>query len=1327
MKKVICIGGGTVLAFCILSSFFVAWIYLSQTALQFLVKRVAVIYSDIFTVEEVTGSLSRGVSFSGLSLRLANGVVEIEKGYFRIRGEKLFNGILDFEHVALANGLFKKDDKENIDKPQDFMKLSDISLPVKIVLESCTITNMKQMQNNEAKEVLSTLQLAGAYQESRLEISECLLAAEKFGADISGELFTEKSWPVNIAGRWSFRTDKEFDFTGFLQMTGDVGSLHMDISFQQPLTGGITTQLSVSDALAWRSEISLLHVDPALAFSACSGDISLSATVSGRYTGNTVETDIAVENGGGTVCGYSFSAQGAAHYDGKLLGITTFDLKSTAGRAHVHGSVGENLDLLGTIIVTDAAALYPEIHGNMDAKFHVTGPLAAPDVEVRAKAADLEGLGVTSNETSLFLNGALSPASRFQISLQASDLKIQNHPIKHISLNYSGRLDNHDVELLVDHEDTHSVLDLAGGLEREIWQGQVTGFTATHTTQGTLLLKEPVDVQIGHSSSEVERFCLYHQAGSICSSFLFDEQKWEADLELVAFDPVFFISSVTGDINAFVELAGDLEDSSLAVTVSKASGIILDRIFEAKGHATIKDGMLHIDDSSLHYGDASIVMEGALGRKNDFTFLFDIADVSLFFPERVEGALFLKGNISGDMDHPVVDAVLQAGNLRYEQYNIASLTGKGVIEDGAAGNIFMDFAGSDLEAGAITVDSFSLKSAGIWEKHTCEVNVNSSEGDFTVSALLHFTEDWQIVVEDIQGDNTRIGNFVLQEDTIIQKENSHISMTPLCLDGEAFAGCIESLDMGEEGGRLRGNIRKLDISLLPPADREYDVSGIMSGHINLLYNAGDGPKLQGELSAPQIAVAGGSEDNPLGFHFSKVDLVFSYADKKGEASLVALPEKGGKISTTIAVVMAEDDFSTYPLTGNVQVQLADLSLVELLSKEELRARGHLAGDIAIEGSVGVPELHGDIALHDGALEFTSLGSRLENLTVDVDFEKNTTAFTVHGISGEGSLSGTGEFRAFEGERWSLEADITAKMLNAIRTEEYDFILDAQLAVACNEQGGTVKGDIQARDGSITILSEADVVSVSKDVVFIDGSEKTKEYPLETSLWIDVDENVKFTGYGLTTGLSGSLLYESMPGMLPVATGEITAVDGVFSLYTTDLNIERGRLLFKGGVLENPGIDIRAVREVADKEVGVSVGGTLEDMKIELFSDPVMEENDIIAYLVIGKSMKSSEEDERGIVGSIVSILGAEQLSNFADDLEYLFIDEVYLEGSTASGDMSVVFGKYLMDDLFIGYDHSFYKNLGEFKIRYDLGHGFSIETQTSSESSGGDLMYTIDL
>jgi translocation and assembly module TamB len=70
------------------------------------------------------------------------------------------------------------------------------------------------------------------------------------------------------------------------------------------------------------------------------------------------------------------------------------------------------------------------------------------------------------------------------------------------------------------------------------------------------------------------------------------------------------------------------------------------------------------------------------------------------------------------------------------------------------------------------------------------------------------------------------------------------------------------------------------------------------------------------------------------------------------------------------------------------------------------------------------------------------------------------------------------------------------------------------------------------------------------------------------------------------------------------------------------------------------------------------------------------------------------------------------------------IDDLHLEGSSRKEDVSLVVGKRITEDLYIGYDMNMFSRLGQFRVRYDLSRGFYVETRSSSESTGADIIYT---
>ena len=94
----------------------------------------------------------------------------------------------------------------------------------------------------------------------------------------------------------------------------------------------------------------------------------------------------------------------------------------------------------------------------------------------------------------------------------------------------------------------------------------------------------------------------------------------------------------------------------------------------------------------------------------------------------------------------------------------------------------------------------------------------------------------------------------------------------------------------------------------------------------------------------------------------------------------------------------------------------------------------------------------------------------------------------------------------------------------------------------------------------------------------------------------------FVGQGFNSGLAGKLHVKTTAGNQLVADGTINAVRGTYTAFGQRLAIERGRLYFNGP-LDNPGLDVLALRKNLAVEAGVEVTGTVQVPLVRLTSTP----------------------------------------------------------------------------------------------------------------------------
>src|SRR5574343_273652 len=122
--------------------------------------------------------------------------------------------------------------------------------------------------------------------------------------------------------------------------------------------------------------------------------------------------------------------------------------------------------------------------------------------------------------------------------------------------------------------------------------------------------------------------------------------------------------------------------------------------------------------------------------------------------------------------------------------------------------------------------------------------------------------------------------------------------------------------------------------------------------------------------------------------------------------------------------------------------------------------------------------------------------------------------------------------------------------------------------------------------------------------------------LDLDIATDLGANFLFSGAGLSSRLAGEVRITAKGRDLPRASGTIRTRDGRFDAYGQKLAIERGVLSFNG-LLDNPALDVRAVRKGLAVEPGVQISGTAQKPVVKLVSDPDLPDTEKLAWLVLG--------------------------------------------------------------------------------------------------------------
>ncbi|CAM3636696.1 Autotransporter secretion inner membrane protein TamB [Bordetella sputigena] len=216
---------------------------------------------------------------------------------------------------------------------------------------------------------------------------------------------------------------------------------------------------------------------------------------------------------------------------------------------------------------------------------------------------------------------------------------------------------------------------------------------------------------------------------------------------------------------------------------------------------------------------------------------------------------------------------------------------------------------------------------------------------------------------------------------------------------------------------------------------------------------------------------------------------------------------------------------------------------------------------------------------------------------------------------------------------------------------------------------SIRGNVKADAGwaSLEVLSE--VPSLDGDVVVHrpGADNPAPSTPLQTDMDLNVDLGSRFylTGMGLDAALGGSIRIRYVDHRLS-GTGALRTRAGRIDAYGQRLQLRRGTVTFQGA-LDNPLLDIEALRTGEQVEAGVRVSGTAQRPRIDLISYPDVSDEEKLSWLVLGRAPDASGNDTALLVS-----LGTALLGNGEPFYKKFGLDDVTVRNGTLGGSNSLL-------------------------------------------------------
>ncbi len=806
-------------------------------------------------------------------------------------------------------------------------------------------------------------------------------------------------------------------------------------------------------------------------------------------------------------------------------------------------------------------------------------------------------------------------------------------------------------------------------------------------------------------------------SGSLKLQFA-DAVRWDAALDLSNLDPAFWVAELPGNLGGPLRSQGELVNGALRLDADlDLKGRLRGQpaVLQVKAQGADQRWTLAALDVSL--GDNHIKGSGSLDQRLAGRIDLDLPRLGQLWPQ-LQGQLKGRVDVSGTLQAPQGQLDLTGQGVALADNRLQSLKLAATLDKAQRADIALNVSG--IRAGDTALGTLTAKGAGDLRRQQLQLDLKGPQ--LMLAMGLDGSLDkgnWRgrLASADVQagGQDWRLAGPAKLE----RLANGTLNLGAHCFQSGSASLCGEDQRLMPEP-KLRYHLKQFPLqSLAQWLPKDFAWQGLLNADLQLDLPA-SGPKGQVMVDASGGTLRLKDKDQWLDFPYQTLRLTSTLAPRRIDTQLQFMGERLGQLNVNARI---DPLARNKPLSGDFRLQGLDVGIGRPFAPMVDKLAGHLDGSGQLSGTLIAPQVNGNLSLSGGEVSGGQLPISLEALQVKAQIAGESLHLQgdwKSGKAGQGSLGGQVQWGPV------LAADITLKGSRLPVTVEPYAELEAapDLHVQLADNKLAVTGKVLIPSGSITVRElPPSTVKVSDDTVIIGHQAPAAAPAMGMVMDINVEvgqDKLTFTGFGLSANLAGHVhIGDNLD-----TRGELNLNDGRYRAYGQRLTIRRARLLFAGPI-DQPYLDIEAIRQTDDVIAGIRLSGSAEQPTTEVFSEPTMSQEQALSYLVLGRPLSTTGEDNNMLAQAALG-LGLAGSSKVTDSLaKNLGIQDFQLDTQGSGTTTSVVASGNLSEKLTLRYGVGVFEPANTIALRYKLSKKVYVEV-ASGVASSLDIFYKRD-
>ncbi|MDY7560098.1 translocation/assembly module TamB domain-containing protein [Pseudomonas sp. CCC3.2] len=797
---------------------------------------------------------------------------------------------------------------------------------------------------------------------------------------------------------------------------------------------------------------------------------------------------------------------------------------------------------------------------------------------------------------------------------------------------------------------------------------------------------------------------------------------WDTALDLSAINPAYWLAELPGNLAGPLRSEGEFRNQKLTLTAD------LDLKGKLRGQPAVLQAKADgagdkwtVSALDIRLGDNRVQGNGSVQQKLLGHLNINLPHLSQLWPQ-LQGQLKGSVNLAGSLQSPQGQISLTGGQLVMGNNHLKTLTLDAKLDSTQRG--FLDSNVAGIRFGDTQLGTLIVTGQGDIKRQNMQVSL---KGPLLKLALVSDGSldkgNWRgrLASGEVQ---TGGQDWRLQQPAKLERlADGKINFGAHCWISGAASLCGEDQRLMPEP-RLRYHLKQFPLdSLAQWFPKDFAWEGSLNADVQIdLPASGPNGKISVDANGGRLRLL--EKDQWLDFPYESLKLSSTLTPKRIDSRL---DFRGGKLGTLSMTAQIDPLAKSRPITGNFDLRGLDISIARPFVPMVEKLTGRLNGSGHVSGSLLAPQVSGEITLSDGQASGPELPLTVQDLKIQALISGESVRLNgswSSGNTGRGSLNG----QVAWGEALAVDVNLKGTHL-PVTVEPYaELDVAPDLHISMKGDKLAISGKVLIPKGSITVRElPPSTVKLSGDVVIIGqqaiDSTQPKQPSLAMAMDIDVtvgEEMLSFTGFGLTANLAGHVhIGDNLD-----TRGELNLNDGRYRAYGQRLIIRKARLLFAGPI-DQPYLDIEAVRQIDDVIAGIRLTGSAEQPTTVVFSEPAMTQEQALSYLVLGHPLTTTGADSNMMAQAALALGLAGSSSTTGALAKNLGIKNFELDTAGSGTTTSVVASGKITDKISLRYGVGVFDPANTIALRYTLSKKVYLEA-ASGIASSLDIFYKRD-